>query len=106
MENKFNASAVSKEFKQYNNLLKLFSGVHSEYHRSLIDGQQKTDDFSFDKGDQKVFAFKHSVYNYLRENEEVMSKRSEVLEKTKSSSSSSSFISGMSGKSIKEQVNN
>ena len=41
MEKKFNASAVSKEFKQYNNLLKLFSGVHSEYHGSLMMASRK-----------------------------------------------------------------
>ena len=68
MENKFNVRAVSEEFKQYDDLLKLFSGVQSEYHRKLDDDQQKADDFWFDEVHQKIFTFKHSVHNYLREN--------------------------------------
>ena len=60
----------------------------------------------FDEVDQKIFTFKHSVHKYLRENEEVMSRRSRSSRKTKSSSSSSSSKSRKSGKSIKEQVIN
>ena len=104
MENKFNVREVSEEFKQYDDLLKLFSGVQVEYHGKLDDDQQKADDFWFGKVDQKIFTFKHSVHNYLQENEEVMSRRSGSSRKTKSSSSSSSSKSRKSGKSIKEQV--
>ena len=68
MKNKFNVMAVSEEFKQYDDLLKLFSGVQSEYHRKLDDDQQKADDFWFDEVHQKIFTFKHSAHNYLREN--------------------------------------
>ena len=85
-------------------MLKLFSGVQGEYHRKLDDDQQKADVFWFDKVDQKIFTFKHSVQNYLRENEEVMSRRSGSSRKTKSSSSSSSSKSRKPGKSIKEQI--
>ena len=46
------------------------------------------------------------MQNYLQENEEVMSRRSETLRKTKSSSSSSSSKSKKSGKSITEKVIN
>ena len=106
MKNKFNARAVSEEFKQYDDLLKLFSRVQGEYHGKFDDDQQKADDFWFDKVDQKIFTFKHSVHNYLRENEEVMSRRSGSSRKTKSSSSSSTCKSRKSGKLIKEQVIN
>ena len=51
MESKFNVRAVSEEFKQYHNLLKLFSGVQDEYHGKLDDDHQKTDDFWFDEVD-------------------------------------------------------
>ena len=101
MENKFIVKAVSEEFKQYDDLLKLFSGFQGEYHGKLDDEQQKVDDFWFDKVDQKIFSFKHSVHNYLQENEEVMSRRSGSSRKTKSSSSSPSSKSRKSGKSIK-----
>ena len=106
MENKFNVRAVSEEFKQYDNLLKLFSGVQVEYHGKLDGDQQKADDFWFDKVDQEIFTFKHSVHNYLRENGEVMSRTSGSSRKTKSLSSSASSKSRKSGKSIKEQVIN
>ena len=106
MKNKFNAREVSEEFKQYDDLLKLFSRVQGEYHGKFDDYQQKADDFWFDKVDQKIFTFKHSVHNYLRENEEVMSRRSGSSRKTKSSSSSSTCKSRKSGKLIKEQVIN
>ena len=106
MENKFNVRAVSEKFKQYDYFLKLFSGVQGEYHGKLDDDQQKADDFWFDEVDQKIFTFKHSVHNYLQENEEVMSRRSGISRKTKSSSSSSSSKSRKSGKSIKQQVIN
>ena len=69
MENKFNVRAVSEEFKQYGDLLKLFSGVQGEYHGKLDDDQQKADDFCFDEFDQKIYTLKHSVHNYLRKNE-------------------------------------
>ena len=85
-------------------MLKLFSGVQDEYHGKLDYDQQEADDFCFDEVDQKIFTFKHSVLNYFRENEEVMSRRSGSSRKTKSSSSSSSSKSRKSGKSIKEQV--
>ena len=106
IENKFNVRAVSEGLKQYDDLLTLFSGVQGEYHRKLDDDQQKADDFWFDEVDQKIFTFKHSAHNYLRENEEVMSRRSGSSRKTKSSSSSSSSKSRKSGKSIEEQVVN
>ena len=106
MENKFNVRAASEEFKQNDDLLKLFSGVQGEYHRKLDDDQQKADDFRFDEVDQKIFTFKHSVHDYLREFEEVMSRRYGSSRKTKSSSSSSSSKPRKSGKSIKEQVIN
>ena len=106
MENKFNVRAVSEKLKQYDDFLKLFSGVQGEYHGKLDDDQQKADDFWFDEVDQKIFTFKHSVHNYLQENEEVMSRRSRSSRKTKSSSSSSSSKSRKSGKSIKQQVIN
>ena len=106
MENKFNVRAVSEKLKQYDDFLKLFSGVQGEYHGKLDDDQQKADDFWFDEVDQKIFTFKHSVHNYLQENERVMSRRSGSSRKTKSSSSSSSSKSRKSGKSIKQQVIN
>ena len=106
MENKFNVRAVSEKLKQYDDFLKLFSGVQGEYHGKLDDDQQKADDFWFDEVDQKIFTFKHSVHNYLQENEKVMSRRSGSSRKTKSSSSSSSSKSRKSGKSIKQQVIN
>ena len=106
MENKFNVRAVSEKLKQYDDFLKLFSGVQGEYHGKLDDDQQKADDFWFDEVDQKIFTFKHSVHNYLQENERVMSRRSGSSRKTKSSSSSSSSQSRKSGKSIKQQVIN
>ena len=84
--------------KQYDDLLKLLLGVHGEYQGKLDDDQQKADDFWFDEVDQKFFTFKHSVHNYLRENEEVMSRRSGSSRKTKSLSSSASYISRKSGK--------
>ena len=87
-------------------MLKLFSGVQGEYHGKPDDGQQKADDFWFEEVHQKIFTFKHSVHSYLRENEEVMSRRSESSRKAKSSSSSFSSKSRKSGKSIKEQVIN
>ena len=98
LENKFNVRAVSEEFKQCDDLLKLFSVIQGEYHGKLDDDQQKSDDFWFDEVDQKIFTFKHSVHNYLQENEEVMSRRSGISRKTKSSSSSSSSKSRKSAK--------
>ena len=53
MENKFNVRTVSEEFKQYDDLLKLFSWVQGEYHRKLDNDQQKANDFWFDEVDQK-----------------------------------------------------
>ena len=102
---KLNVRAISEEFKQYDDLLKLFLDVHYEYHGKLEESQQEADDFWFDEVDQKIFTFKHSVINYLQENEEVMSKRSGSSRKTKSSSGSSSE-SRSPRKSIKEQVIN
>ena len=84
--------------KQYDDLLKLLLEFHGEYQVKLDDDQQKADDFWFDEVDQKFFTFKHSVHNYLRENEEVMSRRSGSSRKTKSLSSSASYISRKSGK--------
>ena len=78
--------------KQYDDLLKLLLEVHGEYQGKLDDDQQKADDFWFDEVDQKFFTFKHSVHNYLRENEEVMSRRFGSSRKTKSSSSSASYV--------------
>ena len=78
--------------KQYDDLLKLLLGVHGEYQGKRDNNQQKADDFWFDEVDQKFFTFKHSVHNYLRENEEVMSRRFGSSRKTKSSSSSASYI--------------
>ena len=78
---KFNVRAVSEEFKQYDDSLKLFAGIQDEYHAKLDDDQQKADDFWFDKADQKIFTFNHFVHNYLQENEEVMSRRSESSRK-------------------------
>ena len=98
MENKFNVRAVSEEFKQYDDLLKLFSVIQGEYHGKLDDEQQKSDNFWFDEVDQKIFTFKHSVHNYLQENVEVISRRSGISRKTKSSSSSSSSKSRKSAK--------
>ena len=72
MENKFNVMAVSEEFKQYDDLLNLFSRVKGEYHGKLDDDQQRADDFWFDEVDQKIFPFKHSAHNYLQENEKLM----------------------------------
>ena len=59
---KFNVRAVSEEFKQYDDSLKLFAGIQDEYHGKLDDDQQKADDFWFDEVDQKIFTFKHSVH--------------------------------------------
>ena len=84
MKNNFNARAVSEELKQYDDLLKLFSGVQGEYHRKLDNDQKKADDVWLDEVDQKVFTFKHSVHNYLQENREVLSRRSGSSRKTKS----------------------
>ena len=106
MENKFNVRAVSEEFKQYDDLLKLFAGGSRWLSWEGWWWQKKADNFWFDEVDQKIFTFKHSVHNYLRENEEVLSRRSGSSRKTKSSSSSSSSKSRKSGKSIKEQVIN
>ena len=50
---KFNVRAVSEEFKQYDDSLKLFAGIQDEYHGKLDDDQQKADDFWFDEVDQK-----------------------------------------------------
>ena len=106
MENKFNVREVSEELKQYDDLLKLFSGIQGEYHGKLDDDQQNVGDSWCDEVDQKIFTFKHFVNNYLRENEEIMSRRSESSRNSKSSSLSSSSNSRKSGKSIKEQVIN
>ena len=65
MENRFNVRAVSQELKQYDDLLKLFSGVQVEYHGKLDNEQQKADDFWLDEVDQRIFNFQHSVHNYL-----------------------------------------
>ena len=65
MESKFSVQAVPEEFKQYNDLFKLFSGVQGEYHGKLDDDQWKADDFWLDKVNQKIFTFKHFVHNYL-----------------------------------------
>ena len=45
MEDKFSVRAVSEEFKQYDDLVKLFSEFQGEYQGKLDDGQQKADDF-------------------------------------------------------------
>ena len=45
MEDKFSVRAVSEEFKQYGEFVKLFSEVQGGYHGKLDDGQQKADDF-------------------------------------------------------------
>ena len=44
-KNKFNVRDVSEELKQYDNLLKVFSGVQGEYHGKHDDNQQNTGDF-------------------------------------------------------------
>ena len=78
MKNMFIIRAVSEELKQYDDLLKLFLEVQGEYNRKLDDDQQKLQekDFWFDEVDQKIFTFKHSLHNYMRKIEEVMSRRS------------------------------
>ena len=78
MKNMFIIRAVSEELKQYDDLLKLFLEVQGEYNRKLDDDQQKLQekDFWFDEVDQKIFTFKHSLHNYMRKTEEVMSRRS------------------------------
>ena len=65
MKKKFNVRSVSEEFKQCDDFLKLFLEVQHEHHGKLDDDQQKADNFWFDKVDQKIFTFKHSVPNYL-----------------------------------------
>ena len=99
---------MPRQLKQYNydDLFRLFSEVWGEYHGKFDNDQQKADNIWFHELDQKIFTFKHSVHNYLRENAEVTSRRSGSSRKTKSSSSSSSSNSRRTGKSIKEQVFN
>ena len=74
MENKFNVRAVSEQFKQYDDLSKLFSGVQGECPVKFNDNQQKTNAVWFDEVDQKIFTFKHSVHNHWQEIEEVISR--------------------------------
>ena len=100
----FNVRLVSEELKQYDDLIKLSSGLLGEYHGKLDDNQQRADGFWFDELDLKIFPFRHFVHNYLQENKNVISRRSGNSRKTKSSSSSSESIKP--GKWIKEQVIN
>ena len=104
MGNKFNARGVSEDFKQCYDFLKMFSEVHGEYHGKLDDNKQETYDFCFDEVDQKTFTFRHSVYNYLKGNEEFISRGYRSSRKTNSLCSNSNFKSRKSEKLIKKQV--
>ena len=82
-----NSITVKEELVQLNDMFKMVVGIHEEFEH--ID-KEYTDNIWFDNIDQKVFSFKHKVYNWLKEEEKEQHKRDHSSGSSTRSSSSKS----------------
>ena len=82
-----NSITVKEELVQLNDMFKMVVGIHEEFEH--ID-KEYTDNIWFDNIDQKVFCFKHKVYNWLKEEEKEQHKRDHSSGSSTRSSSSKS----------------
>ena len=68
-----NYVTVEEALAQFGYIFKQLLLVHQEYHSLLEDDEKLADEEWFEEVDERLFTFKHKVYNWLKEGE---SKRS------------------------------
>ena len=91
-----NQVAVEEEMAQFNFVFKKLQQVHQEYQSLLSEVQKAGDEDWFEKVDERVFAFKHKVYHWLKQVE--LEHESGSRSSSKSSTSKKSPASRSSGK--------
>ena len=101
-----NTSAVAEEMEQFNDMLKVLTGVSDEYQHLFTEDELLADIQWFEEQDERIFSFKHKIIKWLKEaeliKEEVRSRKSVGSRSSKSRSSKSSrSIDGSSRSSIK-----
>ena len=62
--------------------------MHQEYHSLLEDDEKLADEEWFEEVDERVFTFKHKVYNWLKEEETELSAKKAYSKKGSKSTSS------------------
>ena len=79
---------MAKDYSENRDLVKTFSEVYRDFHAKLDDKDQEAYDIWYYDIDQKIFKFKHYIYNYIQENEAHLSQKSRksVAEATEISS--------------------
>ena len=60
---------VEEALAQFDYIFKQLLLVHQEYHSLLEDDEKLADEEWFEEVDERVFTFKHKVYNWLKEAE-------------------------------------
>ena len=104
-----NASAVTEEMEQFNEMLKLLTAVNDEYQHLLTEDELLADSQWFEEQDERIFSFKHKIIKWLKEaelnKEEERSRKSVGSRSSKSRSSKSSrSSSGSSRSSIRDKA--
>ena len=84
-----NTVTVSEEIAQYDYIFKQLLLVHKEYHSSLDDPDKCNDYEWFEEVEERVFTFKHKVYNWLKDAEVEQGRSSKRSSKIGSKSASS-----------------
>ena len=64
-----NYMTVEEALVQFSYIFKQLLLVHQEYHSLLEDDEKLADEEWFEEVDERVFTFKHKVYNWLKEAE-------------------------------------
>ena len=81
---------VEEALAQFDYIFKQLLLVHQEYHSLLEDDEKLADEEWFEEVDERVFTFKHKVYNWLKEPETERSAKMVYLKKGSKSTSSGS----------------
>ena len=85
-----NYVTVDKALVQFDYIFKQLLLVNQEYHSLLEDDEKLADEEWFEKVDERVFTFKHKVYNWLKEGETERSAKKVYSKKGSRSTSSGS----------------
>ena len=81
---------VEEALAQFDYIFKQLLLVHQEYHSLLEDDEKLADEEWFEEVDERVFTFKHKVYNWLKEAETEQSAKKVYSKKGSKSTSSGS----------------
>ena len=85
-----NYMTVEEALAQFDYIFKQLLLVHQEYHSLLEDDEKLADEEWFEEVDERVFTFKHKVYNWLKEAETERSAKKVYSKKGSKSTSSDS----------------